>query len=388
MNDRVAAECIVIADDLTGACDTGVQFARFGLSSEVWVGLSGSPDWSSSVVAVNTDSRCAEVATARGKIQHFADLCANVPPGILIKKIDSTLRGNVGQEIMATMESFGRNCAIIAPSVPAMGRTVKNGTLAWNDGTTRGKIDIRALLERQGIPARHIVVAGNPRAAARALKSVEVAGTTGRPMFLIADGSGPNHLEDLVAAGYDMRHQLLWAGAAGLGFALARRLGKALTRRVPVPKGASVLFWMGSTHPVSIQQRGVLMTNSDAVEVAAQAEAIETARRTIQEKRHLVVCVDRRTASSSIRAFLDGLNDLPLAAMVLTGGDTAAQACQALGVRSIRMIDELAPGIPWGHFCGGSFDNLPAATKAGGFGDPNALLDCASAFSSHRKGMA
>jgi hypothetical protein len=31
---------------------------------------------------------------------------------------------------------------------------------------------------------------------------------------------------------------------------------------------------------------------------------------------------------------------------------------------------------------------LPAATKAGGFGDSNALLDCAALFSSPRKGMA
>jgi uncharacterized protein YgbK (DUF1537 family) len=51
-------------------------------------------------------------------------------------------------------------------------------------------------------------------------------------------------------------------------------------------------------------------------------------------------------------------------------------------------MDEIAPGMPWGQFRGGSFDNLPVATKAGGFGDPDALLHCATVFTSHRKGMA
>ena len=171
-------ECILIADDLTGACDTGVQFARYGLASEVCVDLSCTLGWSSNVVAVNTDSRCDEVTTAKEKIQHFADLCSGVQPEILIKKIDSTLRGNVGQEILATMDSFHRDCAIIAPAFPAMGRTVKNGTLEWKDGPTAGKIDIRSLLQREGIPTENIVVTGNPRAGGETLKSVVAGGAS------------------------------------------------------------------------------------------------------------------------------------------------------------------------------------------------------------------
>jgi len=385
----VVPECILIADDLTGACDTGVQFARYGLASEVWVDFSCTLGWSSNVVAVNTDSRCDEVTRAKAKIQHFADLCSGVQPEILIKKIDSTLRGNVGQEILATMDSFHRDCAIIAPAFPAMGRTVKNGTLEWKDGPTAGKIDIRSLLQREGIPTEHIVVTGNPRAGGETLKSVVAGGASNGRKFLIADCAESADLEDLVSIAHDLRCQLLWVGAAGLGFALARQFGKPLTHRVPESKGSSVLFWIGSTNPVTIQQRRFLITNSDAVEVAAEPGALEAARCAIQENRHLIVSLDRKAADNqSVRAFLNSLKDLPLAAMVLTGGDTAAQACKALGVHSIQLMDEIAPGMPWGQFRGGSFDNLPVATKAGGFGDPDALLHCATVFTSHRRGMA
>jgi uncharacterized protein YgbK (DUF1537 family) len=113
MTARADLECILIADDVTGACDTGVQFARHGLSSEVWLDPTHVPSTLAQVVALNTDSRCDDVTAAKAKIQQIAGLYSDIKPGIILKKIDSTLRGNVGQEIAATMRYFRRDCAII-----------------------------------------------------------------------------------------------------------------------------------------------------------------------------------------------------------------------------------------------------------------------------------
>ena len=384
MTDRVSSDCILIADDLTGACDTGVQFARYGLSSYAWSDLSRAPGWSSNVVSVNTDSRCDELARSKTKIQQVANLCVDVRPKILIKKIDSTLRGNVGQEILATMESFHRDFAIIAPAYPAMGRTVENGVLEINDGTTPRRIDIRRLLEEQGISAEYL--ADSPGAVDDIVASLR--GVATRRKLFIADSANQADLDELVSNAHDPRHHLLWVGAAGLGLAVARHLGQPIAHRLPPPKDASVLFWIGSTCPATIEQRRFLIANSDAVEVAAEPGALETARHAINAKRHLIVSVERNSASrDGVVAFLDGLKGLPLAALVLTGGDTAAQACKALGIDPIQLMDEIAPGIPWGFLHGGSFENLPVATKAGGFGGPDALLHCAWAFAP-RKAMA
>ena len=54
--------------------------------------------------------------------------------------------------------------------------------------------------------------------------------------------------------------------------------------------------------------------------------------------------------------------------------------CNGLGAHAIRLVDEIAPGIPWGNLSGGSFDGSPVATKAGGFGDRDALLRCEEFF--------
>jgi uncharacterized protein YgbK (DUF1537 family) len=68
------------------------------------------------------------------------------------------------------------------------------------------------------------------------------------------------------------------------------------------------------------------------------------------------------------------------AALLLSGGDTAALVCRALNARAIELQRELAPGIPCGVLQGGSFDGLPVVTKSGGFGAPDDLIQIADYF--------
>jgi uncharacterized protein YgbK (DUF1537 family) len=389
MTARADPECILIADDVTGACDTGVQFARHGLSSEVWLDPTRVPSTLAHVVALNTDSRCDEVAAAKAKIQQIASLYSDIKPGIILKKIDSTLRGNVGQEIAATMRYFRRDCAIIAPAFPAMGRTVRNGILEWKDCSGAGSVDIGELLQQQGIPSQRIVKTGvsTQDAASEALLGNMNANLG---MFIVTDCTEQEDLGILVSSAYHLRQRLLWVGAAGLGMALARKLGNSTPKRsATLSKDASVLFWIGSTHPVTQNQRDVLLKDSDGIEIVAEPGTLAIARRAIQEKRRLLLKIEREHATRhSLDAFLNGLKDLSVAGMLFTGGDTAMLVCNGLGAYAIRLVDEIAPGIPWGNLSGGSFDGSPVATKAGGFGDRDALLRCEEFFLSARRVMA
>jgi len=58
-------------------------------------------------------------------------------------------------------------------------------------------------------------------------------------------------------------------------------------------------------------------------------------------------------------------------ALVLTGGETAAALLNRLDVKSMRLLDEIEPGIPLGLTLGGI--SVPVVTKAGGFGDEGCL---------------
>ena len=59
---------------------------------------------------------------------------------------------------------------------------------------------------------------------------------------------------------------------------------------------------------------------------------------------------------------------------VLTGGDTAVAVCKALGVKGIRVLEEIAPAIPLGEMTTNEGKKILVVTKAGAFGAPDALV--------------
>ena len=120
----------VIADDLTGANDTGVQFAKQGLKTIVLMGRdfpSGTSD--DDVVVMDSQSRSLTPAEAYREV---AEMAAQVRDGrfhTVFKKIDSTLRGNIGPEIDAIMDTCGQDLAVVVPAFPKNGRTTVGGHL-------------------------------------------------------------------------------------------------------------------------------------------------------------------------------------------------------------------------------------------------------------------
>ena len=115
------------------------------------------------------------------------------------------------------------------------------------------------------------------------------------------------------------------------------------------------------------------------------AETVEIARRALHDKRHLVITIGQGVSEFSLRQFFDSLSGIRVAALFLTGGDTGTLVCNAIGAHSIDLRDEILPGFPWGILDGGMFHGLPVASKSGGFGDEDALLDCAEFFAPARK---
>ena len=57
----------------------------------------------------------------------------------------------------------------------------------------------------------------------------------------------------------------------------------------------------------------------------------------------------------------------------LAGGAVAFAVCQALGIGSLEIGGEVAPGIPFGWVADGPWEGTPLVTKAGGFGGEDAL---------------
>lgn len=335
-----ALDCLLIADDLTGACDAGVYF-----SATVMI----APDSEAPgvrVIALSTESRDLAPEEIR---RAMARAAAAFPPhsaARVFKKIDSTLRGNTGLEIALALESFQCEAAVVCPSFPAMQRVVEHGFLKVTSAPEFAPIDVSARLAQQsGLPCTHTAPDGIAALLASGARLVSV------------DANCDLDLDRIAAAILPMGRRILWAGSAGLASALARLLGAECAAPPAPTRLGAVLFCIGSDHPVTLAQQAALLAERSCV-------VLRIPRGLISE--------------DEVRERISGA---PAAALFLSGGDTASLVCRAASVQRIELCGEIVAGVPRGILRGGAFDGVPVVTKSGGFGCSDTLIQVADYFS-------
>lgn len=86
---------LMIADDFTGALDTGVQLAAHGIPTQVVVGQADLSACSSTVLVVDTETRHLPAAKAAKAVEELARSAVENGVGCIYKKTDSALRGKL-----------------------------------------------------------------------------------------------------------------------------------------------------------------------------------------------------------------------------------------------------------------------------------------------------
>lgn len=127
---------LVIADDFTGALDTGVQFSSHGIQTMVSTQTEidyGRISSALEVLVINAESRHLSQNQAYERIKAILSdaLAADIP--YIYKKVDSALRGNISSEIKAVVDSFPQQAIPFLPAYPEMNRVVVNGHLYIDD---------------------------------------------------------------------------------------------------------------------------------------------------------------------------------------------------------------------------------------------------------------
>ncbi len=355
-----APRVVIVADDLTGACDSGVAFLASGRpvrvmlhppasDSEIECPLGAGGD----IVSYTTETRnlSEEQAGARTAEVVAAVACAG-EQSILFKKVDSAARGNLGAETMAALAACNAVLALVAPAFPQAERTVHSGILSVRDCSGQdSRISLRDRFSGVGSARVGVLQTASETELLLRIRRAIADGIC----ILLCDADTQEDLERLAAAGSQLQQSLLWVGSAGLARALAGTLPVSIPETTLPRAGhrGRTLLFTGSPHPVTHLQLSRL----------EQQAPIEE---------HAVVRIDcGATSQPEIRnAFTAG----PVAALILTGGDTAAFVLKSLDASSILLAGELAPGIPWGFVEGGMAHGCMAVTKSGGFGDRDALI--------------
>jgi len=260
------------------------------------------------VVAIDANTRKMSAADAAAETERIARSLW-LEGQILFKKIDSTLKGHIAEEIAAIRRVRPSAKVVMAPAFPAQGRTTRNG---WQH--MRGNLlgDLRAIV----------------------------------PEAIVCDANSDEDLRDIAAS---LGPETIWVGTAGL----ARHLPGQSRRQAVAPRlEARIAIIVGSPSEVSREQARRLAAGLGddqmfLIDDAAEAEFL---------------CRD----------------GAQFGGFIFTGGETARAGLDALGVRALRMVREIEPGVPLSLTA--ETNPRPVITKAGAFGDPETLVRCRAAL--------
>lgn len=186
MLERVA----VLADDLTGACDAAVAFARAS-TGEVHVVFEPPDQWLNGavVVAVDLEVREGTDEEARGRVSAALRRIAPAGPAVLLK-IDSTLRGPLSGLVDGALEAGAGRVAVIAPAFPAQGRLLVDGRVRVHGEAGASLPDI------MGMRQTALIGAATARSAPDLERAIEHAAMRGARRVIV-DADGPACLDSI-----------------------------------------------------------------------------------------------------------------------------------------------------------------------------------------------
>lgn len=382
---------LIIADDLTGANDTGVQLKKNNIDVDVLLFPTGETVDNS--VVIDSESRILDTIEAYKKVKSLSEnILKNNEFESVYKKIDSTLRGNVAEEIRAVMDAYNPDIVVIAPAYPKIKRTTKGGihhlnrvplmkteiasdplTPIWTDNITE-------LLSKEF---------GNDVFNYNT-ETLEKMTSLPDTKFQLFDIETDQHLELIKELALKDSRKILYVGSAGLAEFLFST--KALPSLSVVGSISDVSLNQmkyakdKGFHIVNIEIKDLVSDNridkyTDLV-VSSLQKGTDTILTITTEKKDYTNTIqffekigitDKYKISQIIRETLAEitakvLQKQEVTRLFLTGGDTAIEVLHSLNAQGCKIKKELSTGIVESTLVGGSFEGLTVVTKAGAFG--------------------
>ncbi len=398
----------VIADDITGAMDTGVGLAQAGLAATISFSSSTNPG-SDSVVAT-TDSRAESPSEAYRRVKAVGERFQDY---YIYKKIDSTLRGNIAAELQALLDVTRASKAVVCPAFPSIKRTVVNGELlvegvpvhltsfSRDPVSPVTKSSVADLLRLgSGIAAEGLGLADVERGPEHLVQRIRECASRA----VVIDATRAEHLRCIADALALSRERWLPCGSGGLGAQLPLAFGfSPHGRELPPTRHGRALIAVGSRNEVSIQQVRRLIDRLHPPLVQVEPHEFRTRsgrepriNQVAREVQNLLLDREIVILSSSLSEYMPQYRHLmarilgdivtrvlslcDITGLFLCGGDVARAVCGDEGIQALRILGDLQPGVIAGEAVGRHYEGLRVVTKAGGFGNEDALIQVARHF--------
>ena len=401
---------LVVADDLTGANATGARFARRGLRT---LTVRGTEDLAAhaatvDVLVVDIGSRHLPAAEAAGLVA--AALTATHGARLVVKRTDTTLRGNVGAETQAALgwlrERHDNVRGIMVPAFPGAGRATVGG-LQLVDGVPLSQTDVARdprgpvtqsrvsdLLRSQTDLSVREVMLDTVIAGGQALRDA----LDNDADVTIVDAVSRTDLRTIALAAAQLADRTHWLSIDPGPF--GPELASALGLSQSAASGAPLLVAAGSaTSATRVQLQAVervlggRFITLDVTELSVDAATTKVLRLLKEVAADGIVGVrtldgekEPQALSSAqaqaipvaighiVAAVLEGAD--AIGGLYVTGGDVTLGVLDALGCHGMTVDEEVLPLAVAGRLAGGAHDGLPVVTKGGLIGDENAAVAC------------
>jgi D-threonate/D-erythronate kinase len=362
-----------VADDLTGACDAAVAFSQRGLRTRVALTEMPKEEAYIEVCAFSTGSRDLPVEEAVRRLSNIATICSFATTPCLFKKIDSVFRGNTAREIAAAVTLFGADLSIVAPAYPALGRICRNGVIHVHDLDGERTIQAMDVLRSVGLDPRLLACEATPEILEKEMLKTARLHRNG---MVYCDAIEQSDLEAVVEAAARLRQRILWIGSGGLAHALAATHQPHISQATEISSG-TVLMFVGSDHPVTSHQLHHLRAASDVICWHPGTHHPEGIANAIA----VLIPIDLgSTKELELTHLAQQFDPCRVSCLFMTGGDTATFVCRALGIKSLDLQVEFAPGLPQGLANGGRFKGKTVVLKSGGFGEASVMSRIVDSF--------
>ena len=416
--DLIVEKILIVTDDFTGANDTSVQFSKRQLKSLV---ITNIDHFNKSLkecdaLVVDTESRSDDKDTAYRKAFEIGQIAKAQHIKFIYKKLDSTFRGNIGAEISGLMDALEIQHAIVVPALPSNDRITLDGYV-YVKGQLLAETEIaddpKTPVKESYIPSiissqtdKKIEVINHQDVSSGRQKLLEkVRQKLSRGIHMIVIDAQVDEDLDLIASAITgLEKKVLLVGSSGLAAYLPKyfKLNKEKKSNIVIA---------GSVSEVTRKQIEYAKEKSAVTIIDVEIELLFTGKQQQEKKRILSLIKEssqtgqdiiirsatskamvaksfeqgqkygltRLQVSDTIASFLGEIaryviQEIKINGVLFTGGDIAIKATQCLKISGTMIQDEILPGIPYGYFIDEAYKDIMIASKAGGFGDEDAIF--------------
>lgn len=418
---------VVIADDLTGANATCALLKKTGLRAASILSQTEEIPQALDVVAIPTNSRAVEPEEAerrvRSALEHIKSGVNGDEVKLFNKRVDSTLRGNVSDEINAFFDVLGdERMGIVVPAFPQTGRIVLHGTMLVNGQLlihsdagrdTKTPVFTSNAIERVTEHCRQKSAAvwleeveGDVEALIRNIQEVYQRGVR----LLFFDAITDAHLQTIARAVLQSGVPFFTIDPGPFTLAVTRM---QLDQEQNLSR---VLMVVGSVTELSTRQLNAVIEAWHPAIIAVDAERLVDPKTYLEE---IVRCINLASAAThgselvlvtstplgetkridlgacaaamgrtieeaagdiakglAVVASEVLLKDEEFAGVFLSGGDITVAFCEVTGASGVEISEEVLPLVAYGRVVGGKLDRLRLISKGGMAGEEDTMLEC------------